>query len=107
MVDSYFIRVASAIFTSLEETEVLPFCESEDLILATLLDPGRDLWLYCEEVDLEELQFLSSLHLYLITMKQKTMYGVLLFINKTLDRPCIASRRDSISCRWSEDEFFS
>ena len=60
-----------------------------------------------EEVDLEELQFLSSLHLYSITMKQKTYYEVLLFINKTVDGPCIASRHASISCRGSEDEFFS
>ena len=66
MVDSSVIGVASAIFTSLEETEVLPFS-----------------WF-----DLEELQFMLSLHLYLITMKQKTIYGILLFINTTVDRPC-------------------
>ena len=62
MVDSSATGVASAIFTSLEETEVLPFYEMKK----------RDLWLYSEEVDLEELQFLPSLNLYLITMKQKT-----------------------------------
>ena len=41
------------------------------------------------------------------TMKQKTYNEVLLFINKTVDGPCIASRRASISWRDSEDEFFS
>ena len=60
----------------------------------------------CEEVDLEELQFLSSSSV-LKTMKQKTYNEVLLFINKTVDEPCIASRRASISCRGSEDELFS
>ena len=37
-------------------------------------------------------------------MKQKTIYEVLLFINKTADGPCIASRCASISCRGSEEE---
>ena len=48
--------------------------------------------------------FLPSLHLYLITMSRRLIYGVLLFINKTVARPCIASRQASISCRGSEDE---
>ena len=37
-------------------------------------------------------------------MNQKAIYEVLLFINKTVDGPCVASRRASISCRGSEDE---
>ena len=37
-------------------------------------------------------------------MKQKTIYEVLLFINKTVDGPCITSRHASISWRGSEDE---
>ena len=39
-------------------------------------------------------------------MKQKTYYGVLLFINKTVDGPNKASRHASISCRRSEDDLF-
>ena len=61
MIDSSVIGVASAIFTSLEDTEVLPFLEIQ----------GRDLIKYCEEVDLDE-GSIFRLYIYLIIMKYKT-----------------------------------
>ena len=48
--------VASAIFTSLEEAEVLPLCEMK-IVFWLLYWHQEEI---CEEVDLEELQFLSS-----------------------------------------------
>ena len=104
MVDSSATGDASAIFTSLEEIEVLPLCEMKMLFWPLSFCLKKDLWLYSEEVDLEELQFLPSLNLYLIKLKQKAYLWGCPFINKTVDQPCIASRCASISCRGSEDE---
>ena len=67
----------------------------EDLNLTTLLAQGRDLWLNCEEVDLEE-NAVSAVFASVFNNNEALDISMRFFFPSI--RPCIASRRASISC---------